>query len=295
MPDERWRKLYPFAAHWRELPEGRYHYVDEGQGTPLLMVHGNPTWSFYWRRLIQAFSGEFRAVAPDHLGCGLSDKPSGYRYRLQDHIDNLVALVDALDLQDITLLGHDWGGPIGLGAALARPARFSRFVLLNTGAFPPPFIPWRIRVCRTPGLGRLALQGLNLFSRAALRMALAHPSSLSDDVRAGLLAPYDCWAHRAGVYGFVRDIPTSPRHPTWATLARLERALPTLADRPCQLIWGLRDWCFRPQCLERLRQLWPGASVLALPDAGHWVVEEAHDQIVECLDAFLRKPVAVSL
>jgi haloalkane dehalogenase len=292
MADDMWRPLYPFASHWRQLPAGRYHYLDEGQGAPLLMVHGNPTWSFYWRRLVRAFSAQHRVVVPDHLGCGLSDKPPAYPYRLQHHIDNLVGLIDALDLRDITLLGHDWGGAIGLGAALARADRFARFVLLNTGAFPPPFIPLRIRLCRTPLLGRWAVQGGNLFSRAALRMAVHDPACLSPQVRAGLLAPYDSWRHRVAVYRFVQDIPASPRHPTWQTLERIEAGLAGLANRPALLIWGMRDWCFRPSCLDRFRQHFPDARVLRLPEAGHWVVEEAPEEVEAGLRDFFSSTVA---
>lgn len=296
-----WRKLYPFQGHWRQLTAGRYHFVDEGprgsasEVKPLLMVHGNPTWSFYWRRLINEFSTTYRVIAPDHLGCGLSDKPQDYSYRLQDHIDNLVGLIDDLNLSEITMLGHDWGGAIGLGAALARPARFGRFVLFNTGAFPPPFFPWRIRVCRTPWLGRYALQGWNLFSRAALRMAVQDPSTLTPEVRQGLLAPYNSWEHRIAVYRFVQDIPQSPSHPTWKTLEGIEAGLSSLSDRPCQMIWGMRDWCFRPECLERFLQHFPQARVKRLPNAGHWVVEEAHAEIVECLHDFFATTEPVAL
>ena len=286
MVSESWRAAYPFESHWIELQGSthRYHYLDEGHGTPLLMVHGNPTWSFYWRRLIRHYRDDFRTVAPDHLGSGLSDKPRAYPYRLQDHIDNLVELVDTLDLRGITLLGHDWGGAIGLGAALARPERFDRFVMFNTGAFPPPFIPLRIRVCRTPLLGRFALQGMNLFSQAAVRMAVE--GKLPQDARDGLLAPYDSWSNRRGVYHFVKDIPASPRHPTWSTLEAIENGLASLSDRPWQLVWGMQDWCFRPSCLERFLIHVPDANVFKIEDAGHWVVEEAHNQIVQQLDEF---------
>jgi haloalkane dehalogenase len=287
MAADAWQKLYPFGSHWRQLAAGRYHYLDEGAGTPLLMVHGNPTWSFYWRRLIAAFRDSHRIVAPDHIGCGLSDKPQDYPYQLKNHIDNLVDLIEHLDLREITLLGHDWGGAIGLGAALACPERFARFVLLNTGAFPPPFIPWRIRVCRTPLLGRWAVQGLNLFARAAQRMAVHDPHCLATDVRAGLIAPYDTWSHRIAVYQFVKDIPGSSRHATWQTLQDIEDRLPTFAQRPVQLVWGLRDWCFRPSCLERLQRHFPHARVTRLPQAGHWVVEEAPEEVESCLREFL--------
>ncbi|MDG2385552.1 MAG: alpha/beta fold hydrolase [Pirellulaceae bacterium] len=287
MPKTDWKTAYPYESHWSHCGDYRYHFVDEGQGEPLLMVHGNPTWSFYWRRLIDSFSSEFRCVAPDHLGCGLSDKPADYGYQLQTHIDNLVRLIDELDLRNVTLLGHDWGGAIGLGAAQARPDRFKQFVLFNTGAFPPPYIPLRIRVCRFPVVGRYALQGLNLFSQAAVRMAVADQSKLSATAREGLLAPYDSWEHRVAVYGFVKDIPASPKHPTWATLDRIEQQLASLADRRVLLIWGMRDWCFTPECLRRFQQHFPSAEVLELEDAGHWVVEEASEKIIQRLNEFL--------
>jgi cis-3-alkyl-4-acyloxetan-2-one decarboxylase len=284
-----WGPLYPFASHFLSLDGVRLHYVDEGTGRPLLMVHGNPTWSFYWRRLIEEFRARYRVVAIDHIGCGLSDKPEDYDYTLRRRIADLTRVVDQLDLRETTLVVHDWGGAIGLGAALARPERFRALVLLNTGAFPPPFIPWRIRACRTPWLGSWCIRRWNLFARAALRMAVAKHKRMTPAVRAGLLAPYDSWAHRIAIDRFVQDIPDSPRHPTWSVLEDIERGLPTLADRPCQFIWGMRDWCFRPLCLERLLRSFPTAEVHRLADAAHYVVEDAHEQIVPRMSQFLER------
>ncbi|HVT29886.1 MAG TPA: alpha/beta fold hydrolase, partial [Lacipirellulaceae bacterium] len=201
--------MYPFRSHWIDLPGGRTHYLDErpsasknGSVVPtLLFVHGNPTWSFHWRRLLVALRSDFRCVAPDHLGCGLSEKPNRY-FHLQDHIDNLRALVERLDLNHITLVAQDWGGAIGLGTMIRMPERFERIVLFNTGAFPPRSIPWRIRACRVPVVGQLGVRGANMFSRAALRMTLARRQRLDPAVAAGYLAPYDRWAHRRAVYGF---------------------------------------------------------------------------------------------
>ncbi|MCO6455859.1 MAG: alpha/beta fold hydrolase [Pirellulaceae bacterium] len=289
-----WTALYPFTSHTCRLDGQNYHYVDEGQGQPLLMVHGNPTWSFYWRNLATEFRSSFRVVVPDHIGCGLSDKPQRYPYCLRQHIANLVALIEQLDLRHITLLVHDWGGAIGLGAALEVPDRISRLVLFNTGAFPPPFIPWRIRVCRTPLLGTLAVRGLNLFARAALTMATARPDRLTTAVRRGLLAPYDNWSHRVAIDRFVKDIPASPRHPTWATLERIERNLVQLADRPITICWGMRDWCFTEVCLQRFRRIFPHAEVHCFPEAGHYVVEDACERIVPIVRQFLaRHPLPV--
>lgn len=300
IPDDgSWRRLYPFASHYLPVGPHRMHYVDErpAAGTDadevLLMVHGNPTWSFHWRALIKALRGRYRVVAPDHLGCGLSDQPAAHPARLADHIHNLGLLVDGLDLRRVTLIAHDWGGAIGLGAALADLNRFVRFVLLNTGAYPPWFVPRRIRLGRTPVLGRVAIQGLNLFLRAALRMAVVDRRALTADIRAGYLAPYDSWRHRQAIYDFVEDIPLRPAHPTYQTLAEIESGLRRLAGRPCLLVWGMADWCFTPACLDRFRDLLPHAEVQRIEAAGHWVVEDAGPAVLTRLETFLAaNPVA---
>jgi haloalkane dehalogenase len=284
---EDWRSLYPFASHHLPLDSLRYHYLDEGAGRPLLMVHGNPTWSFYWRNLILAFRDRYRAVVPDHIGCGMSDKPQDYPYRLSQHIENLVRLIEHLDLTDISLLVHDWGGAIGLGAALQVPDRVARIVLFNTGAYPPPYIPFRIRICRTPILGQWAIRRLNLFARAALSMAVNKRERMTPAIRDGLLAPYDSWENRVAIHRFVADIPMSQRHPTWQTLADIETGLPTLADRPIMAIWGMRDWCFTPVCLDRFLAVFPDAEVHRLEDAGHYVVEDAHEEIAPLVERLL--------
>jgi haloalkane dehalogenase len=208
---------------------------------------------------------------------------------MDDHIGHLTMLLESLDLRDVTLVAQDWGGAIGLGALLRMPERCERIVLFNTGAFPPAYIPWRIRACRIPGIGWLAVQGAGLFNRAALRMTLARRQRLDPAVAAAYLAPYDSWANRLGVYGFVRDIPSRPRQPTWQTLAEIEGGLPTLADRPALLVWGMRDWCFRPDCLKRFERAWPQAEVHRLADVGHWVMEDATDDVLPLVEDFLTR------
>ena len=285
-----WRRLYPFESHYFDVLRGQLHYVDCGprDGSSVLFVHGNPTWSFHWRDLIGAVEPQQRAVAIDHLGCGLSEKPQR-PLRLRDHIDHLVALVDELQLRDITLVAQDWGGAIGLGAMLERPEHLSRIVLFNTGAFPPWYIPARIAACRLPLVGKLGVQGLNLFTRAALSMTLARRRRLEPEVASGYLATTDSWAHRRQTYEFVADIPMNQQHPTWQTLANIERGLSTLADRPAMLVWGMQDWCFRPDCLEKFLSAWPQAEVHRLDDVGHWVVEDAPDDARKLLLQFLHQ------
>ena len=294
---ELWKELYRFRSAWLDVEGSGYHYLDEGpddaEGT-LLFVHGNPTWSFHWRELILANRMRYRCIAPDHLGCGYSDlQPRPLR--LADHIDNLCRLIERLDLRQITLVAQDWGGAIGLGAALRHADRFQRIVLLNTGAFKPWFIPWRIRVCRWPVFGKLALQGANAFSRAALRMTLARPPRLDPRVEAAYLAPYHNWQSRAAVHQFVQDIPLSPQHPTWATLAEIETGLPKLASLPALLVWGMQDWCFTPECLEKFCGYWPQAQAHRIADAGHWVLEDATAEVTSTIGEFLKDTeVAVS-
>ncbi len=285
--DSEIRRLYPFQSRFLETGGHRLHYVDEGKGEPLLLLHGNPTWSFYYRNLIREFSPSFRCVAPDHIGCGLSDKPPDYPYRLSQHIDNLEALADHLGLEDITLAVHDWGGAIGFGLAARRPGRIKRLILFNTAAFRSTRIPFRINICRLPGFGALAIRGANAFAGAAVRMATTRPGGLPPEVRRGFLWPYRSWRDRVATLRFVQDIPLNPSHPSWETLVDIEKALPTFRDRLALICWGGRDFCFNDSFLERWKTKLPGARVCRYAEAGHYVVEDALPEIVAEMRAFL--------
>ncbi len=275
-----WRAEYPFESHFLELGSHRYHFVDEGIGDqPIVCVHGNPTWSFHFRRLISQLRTRTRVLAVDHLGCGLSDKPQDYDYCLAHHIDNFVEFLRRQALTRVVLVVHDWGGAIGLGAALRESNRIEKILILNTGAFPPPYLPLRIAMCRLPLIGTLAVRGLNAFSVAATRMAMHRPEKLSTIARAGLLAPYHSWRTRIAVDRFVKDIPRRETDATWKLLAEIESALPKLSDRPIKIVWGMRDWCFRPECLDRFCSLFPNADVRRLADVGHYVMEEAPEEV----------------
>jgi cis-3-alkyl-4-acyloxetan-2-one decarboxylase len=278
---------YPFPSKFLDLDGVRYHYIDEGRGETLLCVHGNPTWSFAWRNFIKDLSRDYRVVAIDHVGCGFSDKPQNYEYRLAKHIDNLSRFIVGLDLTKVTLLGHDWGGAIGMGVAGALPDRFARLVLFNTAAYRSQQIPWRIAVCRWPILGPVGVRGLNLFARAALTMAVSRRERMTAGVRAGFLAPYGNWRDRVAILRFVEDIPLSPAHPSYATLVTIEERLALFRKTPMLLVWGMRDWCFTPSFLEEFERRFPAAEVLRLPAAGHYVFEDAWDEIIPRLRTFL--------
>ena len=287
--DQAWRALYPFTSHVADVGGVGMHYVDEGEGDAVVMVHGNPTWSFYYRRLIGHLSGSgFRAIAPDHIGCGLSDKPQDYPYRLATHVDNLEELLDRhLGLTRTHLVLHDWGGAIGMGYAVRHPERIGRVVVLNTAAFHLPRCPWRIRLCMVPCLGEVAVRLCNGFARAALRMATRRRELFTRAVRSGYLAPYRTYRDRVAHLAFVRDIPLGPSHPTWPILAGIDEGLGELKDKPVLACWGLRDFVFTEEFLEGWRTRFPNAQVHRFPDAGHYVLEDAHEAILPMIEQFL--------
>ena len=293
-----WRSLYPFESRYFDLDGLRMHYVDEQKGRnpgdpprqTLLMVHGNPTWSFCFRSVISRFRDRFRCVAVDHIGCGLSDKPSEteYSFRLEQRVTDLCRLITELDLRNITLIAHDWGGAVGVGAVERLSERFDRMILMNTAAFRSARFPLRIRMCRTPIFGRVAIQGLNLFSHVALRLAVAKPQNLAKEVKAGLLAPYDSWSHRTAVYRFVDDVPMVEKHPSYKTLLDIEEKLPLLRDKQISLIWGMQDWCFSPEFLARFLQDFPEAHVCRLDNAGHYLMEDEPEAVLDAMEKFLK-------
>lgn len=281
MTQEIWRTEYPFESHWLDLDGHRYHYVDEGEGSPILFVHGNPTWSFAFRKFVSGLSDQYRCIAVDHIGCGLSDKPLEYEYRLVKHIDNLCRLIEELDLDQVTLVAHDWGGAIGMGAAIRMNARISKVCLMNTAAFPSDFIPRRIAVCRIPLLGALGVRGLNGFSRAAITQAVANKKCWTKAAKAGYLAPYDSWDHRIAVHRFVQDIPMKASHPSYTTLQDIADQLDLFNDSPVKLIWGMQDWCFHPGFLRRFQKIWPHAETIELEHAGHYLFEDDPQRCVD--------------
>jgi len=281
------RALYPWEGHWLDVDGGRLHYLDEGprDAPTLLCLHGNPTWSFYWRAVVQRFSDRFRVVVPDHIGCGLSDKPQGWTYRLADHVGNVERLVDHLELGEIIPVVHDWGGAIGMGLATRRPAAIRALVVTNTAAFRSQQIPASIASCRIPGFGALAVRGLNGFARAATLRAVTRP--LTPVVRDALLFPYDSWANRIATLRFVEDIPLRPDHPSYDTLVDIEENLSGLTGRPMLILWGDDDFCFTPTFRAEWERRFPDAEVEAWEDVGHYVMEDAPDRVVGAMTSFL--------
>jgi haloalkane dehalogenase len=283
---------YPFAPKSFSTPRGAtMSFVDEGPRTDsaVLMLHGNPTWSYYYRHLVQALRGVRRCVVPDHIGMGLSQKPPGYDYTLATRVADIEALVASLGLRPIDLVVHDWGGAIGFGFAARHSELIRRIVILNTAAFRSRRIPVRIAACKVPLLGPAIVRGLNGFAAPATTMAM-HRRSLSTEEKRGYLWPYDSWAHRVAVNAFVRDIPLHAAHPSWPALVSAEQGLAQFRDRPALIVWGGRDFCFNDSYLARWRQFLPQAAAHRIADAGHYVLEDAREEVVPLVGDFLRTP-----
>ena len=288
------KKLYPFSGHYHDLQGLKYHYLDEGQGETVVMVHGNPTWSFYFRNLVLALRDQYRVIVPDHVGCGLSDKPvdSGYSFTLQQRVDDLESLLEALGLREkITLVLHDWGGMIGMAYASRHPERIARLVILNTGAFPLPAakkFPLALKICRDTQFGVFLVQGLNAFARLAARVGCKrHP--LSKELREAYCSPYDTWHHRIATLRFVQDIPLSSDDPGFSLIQEVADGLHRFSALPMLILWGERDFVFDHHFRDEWQRRFPAAEVHSFADCGHYILEDAQEEVVPLISDFLSR------
>lgn len=292
---------YPFTPQRFEVRPGlSMSYLDEGPraAPPVVMVHGNPSWSYYYRKLVLALRNSHRCIVPDHVGMGLSDKPGDaadasprYDYTLKSRIDDLDALLEHAGVREkVTLVVHDWGGMIGLGWALRHPERVARLVILNTGAFPLPAskkMPWQLSLGRDSKLGALMIRGFNAFSGLASYVGVER--RMPAEVRRAYVAPYDSWANRIATLRFVQDIPLSPGDKAWSIVEEGGRRLHELADRPAILLWGMKDFVFDKHFLQGFRERLPRAQVHEFPEAGHYVLEDEAARIVPLVRDFLAR------
>jgi pimeloyl-ACP methyl ester carboxylesterase len=287
---DKFRAMHP----GRDFDRGglRLHYLDEGRGEPVVMLHGNPSWSFYYRKLVEALNDSYRVIVPDQIGCGLSDKPddSRYDYTLESRVADLEALLADLGIDTgITLVLHDWGGMIGMIYATRYPERIARLVVLNTAAFHLPRskrLPWQLRVIRDTPIGPWLVRGLNAFARGATRYCVTK-RPMTPDVRSAYLAPYDSWDHRIAVLRFVQDIPLGPGDRAYRTVDEVESRLHRLAGVPTWIGWGLKDFVFDHRFLEEWLDRFPEAEVHRFESAGHYVLEDEAEAIAPMVRAFL--------
>jgi len=286
-------ELYPFQSHWLDLGGFRMHFLDEGprDAPPVLMLHGNPTWSFYYRRLVLALRGRYRCIVPDHIGCGLSDKPddSVYPYRLARRVEDIGRLAEHLGLDGrLDLVVHDWGGMIGFAWAAGQPERIGASVILNTAAFPMPAakrFPLALWLAGRSPLGAPLVRGLNAFAGLAAHVAFKNPVDAA--VRKAYTGPYDSWANRIATLRFVQDIPLREGDPGFDIVRATGERLAAFVGKPALLAWGSRDFVFDHAFLDEWRRRLPAAEVRVYPDCGHYVLEDAGDDLLDHIGRFL--------
>ena len=292
---------YPFTPRRFDVRPGiAMSYLDEGprDGEVVVMLHGNPSWSYYWRHLVSGLSDRYRCIVPDHVGMGLSDKPDDastasprYDYTLQSRIDDLETLLRHVGIDDatpVTLVVHDWGGMIGFGWALSHAAQVRRLVVTNTAAFPLPAakpMPWQLSLGRDSRFGAFIIRAFNAFSSGASFVGVER--RMPRAVRRAYVAPYDSWANRIATLRFMQDIPLAAGDRAWDLVEQAGHRLLGFADRPVFIGWGLRDFVFDRHFLEGFTRALPHATVQAFEDAGHYVLEDKYEVLVPAIRAFL--------
>lgn len=283
---------YPFKSNHLNLNGLQYHYLDEGSGPTVVMLHGNPSWSFYYRNLVLALRGSHRCIVPDHIGCGFSDKPGDekYDYTLPQRVDDLDKLLESLDLPEkLTLVVHDWGGMIGMTWAVRNPERIERLVILNTSAFPLPAakpFPLGLRICRDTWLGTLLVRGFNAFSRGAAWVGCKE-NPMSSEMRALYQLPYDSWQNRIATLRFVQDIPLKTGDRNYDLICDVADKVSQFNHLPMLILWGELDFVFDQHFLAEWQTRFPKAELHRFPKAGHYILEDRKDTVIPLIAEFL--------
>lgn len=286
------RDIFPFRPNYKNINGFEMHYLDEGQGQPVLMIHGNPTWSFYFRNIVKNLPSGFRAIVPDHIGCGLSEKPpaSIYPYRLENRVKDIEKLIEKLGITEkIHLIVHDWGGMIGCLFALRNIEKIASLTITNTSGFLPPGtkeLPVRLKIVRNiTAFSKPAVLAFNLFAGSALYMAPKKP--LSDKIKKGMIAPYSCIENRIATYRFVQDIPLDVSHPSYSLVKWADDNLHRLSDKPMQIIWGKHDFVFDTDYFNEWVKRFPDRTIHFFDTAGHYLFEDEPEKTSSIINSFL--------
>jgi haloalkane dehalogenase len=281
---------FPFAPHYADINGFAMHFVDEGRGEPIVLVHGDPTWGYLYRKFIPTLSRHRRCIVPDHMGMGKSGTPrEPYPYRLRHHVANLEALLLHLELHELTLVLHDWGGSVGLGFATRHPDRIKRLVLMNTWAFAPwpggPF-PRLLELIRSERGERFVLEK-NGYLEPALVGTTHRPEYLTKTVLDAYRAPFPTPESRLALLCWSRDIPVHETDPSYSEMKRIEEALPRFTGTPTLLVWGMRDPVLPESVLRTWQRIYPQTTTAEIEDASHFLQEDAPERIVLCIEEFL--------
>ncbi len=279
-------KNYPFIPNHLNIDGHNLAYIDEGNHDKpvVLMLHGNPSWSYLYRNLILNLKDKFRCIAPDHIGCGNSDKPQDYKYHLETHIANIEILIKRLNLKSFNLVVHDWGGAIGAGISIKYPEKVKSYTAMNTSAFLSSRIPVSINACRLPIIGEILIRQFNAFAAGATKMAVVNP--LPNDISKEFIAPYYNWQSRIATYQFVADIPLHPDDYSYKLMQEIDKKF-TLSTMPKQIIWGGKDFCFNDSFYETWIKRFPDAPNYYFENAGHYLMEDVGEEIYPLINQFI--------
>lgn len=283
---------YPFESHFAQVGSHQMHYLDEGQGPVVVMVHGNPSWSFYYRKLVGTLSKTHRCIVPDHIGCGLSDKPSDdtYAFTLEQRISDLDELLKQVcPNEQVVMVVHDWGGMIGTSWATQHNDRIRALVVLNTAAFHMPSdkaLPWQLYLARNTSLGSLLVRGLNAFSVGASVIGCTR-KPMSSEIKKAYQAPYDSWNNRIATLRFVQDIPLEPGDSGYDIVSQTSDALTVFGNTPTFIGWGLKDVVFDETFLRVWKEKFPHATTVEIPDGGHYILEDAPEIMLPAVEKFI--------
>ena len=283
-------RLLPYQSHFMEIDGYQMHYLDEGprEAPVVLLLHGNPTWCFYYRQLLEVLRPAFRVIAPDYIGCGLSEHPTDAHFRAVHRIDHLEQFVGRLGIKRFSLVMHDWGGSIGTALALRRPEAIEKLVYLNTTLTETESLPKVIKTAARPVIGRFLTKHTKHFLK--LTTTLGASRKLPKDVRRGYYYPYKTRARRTAIWDFVADIPFDSSHPSYSNMLEMADGLPKLSHVPVQIVWGLKDLCFHREMLNKVAQHFPQAAICEIPEASHLVLEDAPELANRVISEFLRAP-----
>ena len=288
------KEIYPFTGKFHDRDGLKQHYLNEGSGDPVVMLHGNPSWSIYYRNLVNTLKETHRCIVPDHIGCGLSDKPDDdqYEYTLASRLADLESLLHSLNITEkITLIVHDWGGMIGMTYATRHPEKIKRLVILNTSAFHLPKskpLPLGLKICRNTPLGTFLVRGFNAFSAGAAHVGCKR-NPMSPQLKRAYRAPYNNWKNRIATLRFVQDIPLNPSDKAYDIVSSVEENLGRLSRVPMLICWGLKDFVFDHHFLTAWEKNFPKAEIHRYQDCGHYILEDAQDEVIPLIKSFIQR------
>lgn len=278
-------ELYPFADHWFDYRGAAMHYVDEGQGTPVIMLHGNPSWSFLYRDVIREVKDVCRAIAPDLPGFGFSEHPQNYGYTAREHAAAVEALIDRLQLGRFVLVMQDWGGPIGFSIATKRPQDVAGLVILNTWAWPSHGKMLFFSHLMGDAFGRWLHRRFNFFAKKIVPASIVTAARKTPEVLKAYTDPFPTPESRIGTWVFPKEIRMNDE---W--LAETERGLASLRSRPVEMVWAMKDPAFgREEVITRWKTYFPDAAVERVAEAGHFIQEDAPERVAAAIKRVLQR------